>query len=163
MIHPKLHWRTHWHGALINNNSSPNQNGERCLSSLSLRLLTLRLLTAIELAGPLFKGLEELMRTLQSDDIEASSSTELSTGEQVAASAHRILAGRYLTPAATACYIRAALRSYATSMKGEMVLKPGGGVALGAGLGEEWKGKVHGDVAYETFVALGQPAWPTKA
>lgn len=103
------------------------------------------------------------MHTLQADDVAASGTTQLSTGEQVADSAYRILAGRYLTPAATNCYIRAALRSYASVMKDGVTLKPGGGVGPGSGLEKGWQKHVHGDVAYETFVAFGQPVWPPQA
>lgn len=101
------------------------------------------------------------MLALQDEDSVPMSWNHVSTGERVAASAHRILHGRYLTPAATACYIRAAIRSYASAQVGTPPsLRSGAGVAPGSGVGDKWKEKVHGDVSYETWLQLGQPKWP---
>lgn len=110
---------------------------------------------------------------LQAEYSAPLSSNRLTTGERVAVSAHRILHGRYLTPAATACYVRAAIRSYASAQTDTPPsLRPGAGVAPGAGvpvrvgiapgegITEKWEEKVHGDVSYETWLQLGQPKWP---
>ncbi|CAO1628374.1 unnamed protein product [Parajaminaea phylloscopi] len=166
----KQEWTQHFHPALITQPRHPDNN-------------------VIENPGQLFEGLGELMQSLQASDRQAHARGAVSEGQRVAINANRTLTQRYLTPAATACYLRAALASYnsildrkswrsppslSSSSPGSRpftaagpLLVAGGGVKPGAGAGE-FKGPklkelhLQGDIAYTTWIALGQPEWPPK-
>lgn len=154
----RLEWTQHFHPALIGATDHADRN-------------------IIEMSGPLFEGLGSKIKELQAQDRRSlkswvSSAPPSSEAATVAANAHRTLTQRYLSPAATACYIRAALHSYSTAMdraswnKGRGPrLVPGGGVKPGAGAGD-FKGDrlkelgIQGDIDVDTWKFLGQPAWP---
>lgn len=73
----------------------------------------------------------------------------------------------YLSPAATACYTRAALRHYAASLnssswgaEGPSVL-PGQGIIPDISKGRPLD-KVSGDIEVGTWRLLGSPDWPPQ-
>lgn len=159
----ELEWTQHFHPALISDPSRPaDQN-------------------VIKSPGDLFQGLEGLARDLFKSDRDALASSSISTGQQVALNANRTLTNRYLSPAGTACYLRAALMSYnsvldrsswkANSWGGSPgpALKLGGGIRPGTGAGE-FKGsklkELHleemGDIQLSTWQLLGGPEWPPR-
>lgn len=158
----ELEWTQHFHPALI---SDPTRPGDQ---------------NVIKSPGDLFQGLEGLARDLFDSDRAASTSSlshsTLSIGQRVALNANRTLTNRYLSPAATACYLRAALISYNAvldrrswpSANGPQ-LKLGGGIRPGTGAGDN-KGPnlahLHleemGDVQLATWQLLGGPEWPPK-
>lgn len=157
IMHP-LEWEQHFHPALISDSASPDQNH-------------------IKLSGEFFENLPQTMHSLIQEEIDVQGSvlsvtrSATTTGERIAKNAKRTLTDRYLTPAATACYIRAALLSYSRMMdRGSWpggqgpALVEGGGVKPGAGTD---KGTlkalgVTGDVEYGVWSNLGQPEWPPK-
>lgn len=165
----KLEWTQHFHPALVTGADHIDRN-------------------VIENPGHLFEGLGDLIQSLQRSDKETAmssfgqSSRQMSIGEQVAANANRTLTQRYLTPAATACYFRAAMASYNSVLdrsswsanRGYQQKQPagphlikGGGVKPGAGAGQN-KGSnlknlnLEGDIELTTWELLGQPEWPVK-
>lgn len=150
-------WTQHFHPALISNPSSSDQN-------------------VIQTPGSWFDELDSLAARLLDADEQAASSPSwigrrLSEGEKVALNANRTLSGRYLTPAATSCYFRAALLSYASVMdrkswpggKGPQV-KLGGGVKPGAGAANKdlKTMDLKGDIEWSTWELLKGPEWPVK-
>lgn len=172
----KLEWTQYFHPALISQEGHLDQN-------------------VIENPRELFEGLKDLIQSLQKSDREALYSTTptehlraMSIGERIASNANRTLTQRYLTPAATACYLRAAIASYNSvldrsswkstpasaglgggnhaNQEGPRVVL-GGGVKPGAGAGK-FKGpklkELHlkGDIEMTTWQLLGQPEWPPK-
>jgi len=145
----KLEWTQHFHPALNSNPESPHQN-------------------YVELPGKYFQNLEFGVKELWESDgksfqgTNSSNSNSVMAGEskqvlgmnpakQIADNASRTLRDRYLTPSATACYIRAALRAYSEVMIHEswgvngVELREGNGVEPGSGKGKNF-GK--GDVEY---------------
>ncbi|KAM0751090.1 hypothetical protein T439DRAFT_325245 [Meredithblackwellia eburnea MCA 4105] len=88
----ELNSEQHFHTAFDTDPNSPNQN----MIMLS--------------GGSSWDGLEETITKLEEDPERA---------ETIADNAWRTLHGRYLTPAATACYWRKALKAYASTMKYE--------------------------------------------
>lgn len=153
-----LEWTQHFHPALDASPTSPDQNH-------------------IALPGSYFENLPSTMKKLLQEENDAKSSVlsatrpSVTTGERIANNAKRTLTDRYLTPAATACYIRAALISYSKSLdrsswpnkQGPSLLE-GSGVKPGAGTpkGSLKDLGVHGDVEYGVWSNLGQPEWPPK-
>ena len=169
VAHP-LEWTQHFHPALNSNPQSRQQN-------------------YIELPGPLFAQLAETTRTLQetalipsTHDLSTTNSTALGLNppQRIAENAVESLRHRYLTPAATNCYLRAALKAYASVLKvdtwpregnaaawdegGVGILPkggPGGGVAPGGGKGKDLvKVGVKGDIEYGIWRLSGSPNWP---
>lgn len=164
----KLEWTQHFHPALISDVTKPTQN-------------------YIELPGPGFDGLEEAVRGLwESDGRQTGAVGAWNRAKQkgilgslsaraIADNARDSLRDRYLTPAATACYWRAALAAYGEAQqpstwtnktasadhhdKGPYVV-PGNGASPGHHLGGE--GGV-GDISYESWVIVGAPEWPHRA
>ncbi|GAC75232.1 endoplasmic reticulum protein EP58 [Moesziomyces antarcticus T-34] len=151
-----LEWEQHFHPALIATPNSADQN-------------------IIRLDGRYFEALPATMHELiQEEEASASAVTDfrrpgLTTGKRVATNAKRTLTDRYLTPAATACYIRAALLSYSAAMDRSSwpnhqgpALKEGAGVKPGAGTpkGSLKELGVTGDIEYGVWQNLGQPEWP---
>ncbi|UZJ52248.1 hypothetical protein CBS101457_001568 [Exobasidium rhododendri] len=147
-----LEWTQHFHPALDPYPDSPNQN-------------------FIELLGPGFEGLEEAAMELRSSDskrwfgVNKLTSIGKKTPLQVADNAARTLRDRYLTPAATMCYTRAALRHYADATdplswgeQGPQIL-PGQGVAPGSSKGAKM-GHLKGDIEVGVWRLLGGPNWP---
>ncbi|TKY84762.1 hypothetical protein EX895_005842 [Sporisorium graminicola] len=149
ILHP-LQWEQHFHPALISDPLSPDRNH-------------------ILLTGTYFENLPTTMQSLIAE--EAGLHYGETTGERVAKNAKRTLTDRYLTPAATACYIRAALISYSAAMvrtswpngKGPVVSE-GSGVKPGAGTNKGTLKElgVVGDVELGVWHNLGQPEWPPK-
>lgn len=154
----KLVWTQHFHPALIADPASPDQNH-------------------IQLPGTFFENLPTTMQSLIQEENDAKSAplsetrSGTTTGERIAANAKRTLTDRYLTPAATACYIRAALISYSKSLDRSSwpnrqgpALVEGSGVKPGAGTpkGSLKDLGVKGDVELGVWSNLGQPEWPPK-
>lgn len=90
------------------------------------------------------------------------------TARDIADNARDSLRDRYLTPAATACYFRAALRAYAESMdvkswgsdgEGPRV-RPGNGQSPGKDLGQPG---AKGDISYDSWFAADAGDWPPAA
>lgn len=149
----KLEWTQHFHAALDSNPQSINQN-------------------FIELPGKLFENLELGVRELWKSDgiqtpftssIDSSSYKVLgkNSAKQIADSASRILRDRYLTPTATSCYMRAALRFYSDVMvhstwgSDGVTLEKGNGVKPDSGRGKDLKGMgVVGDVEYGVWTLV---------
>lgn len=108
------------------------------------------------------------MRNLTASDAD---SRNPSLGQIVASNANRTLTNRYLTPAATMCYTRGALTSYASILdkssfangKGPRV-EYGGGVVPNSGVKpiHELKPLLHGDLSLTTWQLLDHPEWPPK-
>ncbi|SPO26657.1 uncharacterized protein UTRI_03948_B [Ustilago trichophora] len=147
-----LQWTQHFHPALISSPSSPDQNH-------------------ILLTGTYFETLPATMQTLIREETDSASSSGLTTGERIARNAKRTLTDRYLTPAATACYIRAALISYSNTLdrsswpnKQGPALVEGSGVKPGAGTskGSLKELGVKGDIELGVWQNLGQPEWPPQ-
>lgn len=124
--------------------------------------------------GHYFENLAPLMMNLSQADAASSrakSSAPPSLGQVVASNANRTLTNRYLTPAATMCYTRGALISYASALnktsfangKGPRVV-PGGGVVPNSGVKSvhELKPLLHGDLALTTWQLLDHPEWPPR-
>ncbi|GAC95771.1 hypothetical protein PHSY_003347 [Pseudozyma hubeiensis SY62] len=175
VAHP-MEWTQHFHPALNSDPKSRQQN-------------------MVELKGPLFAGLEETTKQLQASahissdkDLPRNYTTadgvlELNPPQRIAENAVESLRHRYLTEAATNCYLRAALRGYAGVLKKDtwpreenagawdesgagIVPKggPGGGVAPGSGKGKDLvKVGVKGDIEYGIWRLSGSPDWPPVA
>ncbi|KAJ1026024.1 hypothetical protein NDA18_003684 [Ustilago nuda] len=155
VITHELEWEQHFHPALISSPSSPDQNH-------------------IQLPGTYFENLAQTMQNLIREEIDAEGavlSRMATTGEKIAKNAKRTLTDRYLTPAATACYVRAALMSYGRMMDSRSwpggqaaELREGGGVKPGAGTDKATLKDlgVKGDVEYGVWCNLGQPEWPPQ-
>lgn len=162
IAHP-LEWTQHFHPALNNFTDSPDQN-------------------YVQLPGPFFEGLEEVVHELRVSDGFTESGPEKKIGkdgetiptvkilevngaQKIADNALRILRHRYLTPAATMCYTRAALRHYAESLNATSwnnlgpTLKPGQGILPGSSKGRIPPG-VKGDIEVGVWRLLGAPNWP---
>lgn len=108
----KMEWTQHFHPALIPDPSSPAQNFVELPESGT------------------FAGLEEVIRGLWESDNDPKAAASPGwfakamsppvaalgklTARQIADNARDTLRDRYLTPAATSCYFRAALRAYAS-------------------------------------------------
>ncbi|GAC95249.1 hypothetical protein PHSY_002824 [Pseudozyma hubeiensis SY62] len=146
----RLEWEQHFHPALVSDSTSPDQN-------------------VLVLQGEWFENLPSTMQTLIEE--ETISMGFITKGQTIASNAKRTLTDRYLTPAATACYIRAALISYSKSLDrgswpgGQGVrVEEGGGVAPGAGTNKGGLKElgVKGDVELGVWSNLGQPEWPPK-
>lgn len=145
-----LEWEQHFHPALISDVTSPDQN----------HLL---------LPGSYFEALPETIKSLIAQEV--SGTTALTTGQRIAANAKRTLTDRYLTPAATACYIRAALISYSSNLvrtswpdqQGPKLIE-GSGVVPGAGTSKGGLKQlgVKGDIELGVWSNLGQPEWPPE-
>ncbi|CAO1623710.1 unnamed protein product [Sympodiomycopsis kandeliae] len=88
----ELEWTQHFHPALIFA-EGVDQN-------------------VIKSPGNLFDQLEELANGLHTSDQQSIQENTMSIGQRIASNANRTLTNRYLSPAATACYLRAALISY---------------------------------------------------
>lgn len=170
IAHP-LAWTQHFHPALNSNSSSRQQN-------------------FIELPGPLFEGLEQTALELQqlsdvpsTQDVDGKSAAiGINSPQRIAENAVESMRHRYLTPAATACYVRAALRAYASVLSvdtwpkeenaaawdedGNAIVPhggPGGGVAPGGGRGKDLaKVGVKGDIEYGVWRISGSPNWPPQ-
>ncbi|SPO26218.1 uncharacterized protein UTRI_02494 [Ustilago trichophora] len=174
----KLEWTQHFHPALNSDPTSKEQN-------------------FVELPGPLFSALEETTLALQASahipanqDLppnyaKSSGGLGMNPPQRIAQNAVEQLRHRYLTPAATNCYLRAALKSYAQVLKvdtwprgegenaaawddgGVGILPkggPGGGVAPGGGKGKDlYKLGVKGDIEYGVWRLSGSPDWPPHA
>ncbi|SNX84763.1 uncharacterized protein MEPE_03472 [Melanopsichium pennsylvanicum] len=174
--HP-LEWTQHFHPALNSNPRSPEQN-------------------YVQLPGPLFSGLEETILALQKSadaptdqDVVYESSTTGRLGglgrnppQRIADNAVESLRNRYLTPAATMCYIRAALKAYSQVLNVDTWPRddtaaawdqggvgivphggPGGGVAPGSGKKADLKTLgVKGDIEYGVWRLSGSPDWPPQ-
>jgi hypothetical protein len=154
VITHNMTWTQHFHPAMISAEGDPDQN--IILSSNG---------------DGLFGDLAALMKKLRAEENQTLR-FGVSTAHQIALNAQRTLGQRYLTPAATACYFRAALLSYASVLdrtswpggKGPQ-LKRGGGVKPGAGAGDN-KGAeklkamhLEGDIELGTWELLGGPEW----
>lgn len=146
-----LEWAQHFHPALISEAGSPDQNH-------------------ILLPGRYFEHLPETMQSLIAEETSATAGLT-TTGQRIAQNARRTLTDRYLTPAATACYVRAALISYSAAMDRTSwpggqgpKLQEGGGVMPGAGTpkGSLKELGVKGDVELGVWSNLGQPEWPPQ-
>lgn len=143
-----LEWTQHFHPAINSEPNHPNQN-------------------IIVSPGQYFENLAPLMMNLS--DADASAAPSL--GQIVASNANRTLTNRYLTPAATMCYTRGALISYASALnkasfeggKGPRIV-PGGGVVPNSGVKsiKELKPLLHGDLALTTWQLLDHPQWPPR-
>ena len=169
VAHP-MKWTQHFHPALNADATSPQQN-------------------YVELPGPLFNRLEETTLQLQNtshipstQDLPATAKGVLRRNppQRIAENAVEALRHRYLTPAATNCYLRAALKAYASVLNvdtwpreenaaawdqgGVGILPhggPGGGVAPGGGKGKDLaKVGVKGDIEYGVWRLSGSPDWP---
>ena len=161
IAHP-LQWTQHFHPALDSDSKSPKQN-------------------FVELKGPLFEGLEEEIKALREiDDRGVGRDMKASTNSRnsplrIADNAQETLRDRYLTPAATMCYTRAALRAYAsvqntttwpvdpfTEVNGPAPQGgPGGGVVPSAAKGKDLAAMgVKGDIEYGVWRLLGSVNWP---
>lgn len=173
VAHP-MQWTQHFHPAL---NADPTSRAQNF----------------IELPGPLFNGLEETTRQLQNtagipieQDLQTTQGVAGALGvnppQRIADNAVESLRRRYLTPAATACYLRAALVAYAQVLKTDTWPReenapawdnggtgivphggPGGGVAPGGGRGKDLvKVGVKGDIEYGVWRISGSPNWPPQ-
>lgn len=157
IAHP-LEWTQHFHPALVSDPASTQQN-------------------YIELAGPLFNGLEQLMKGLQALDSNSTAMAGTNQPQKIADNAVQTLKQRYLTPAATMCYIRAALKAYASvlntdtwprdSATGESGPAPlgggGGGVVPSGGKDKNMAAMgVKGDIEYGVWRLSGSIDWPPK-
>lgn len=164
ITHP-LEWTQHFHPALNNFTDSANQN-------------------YVQLPGPFFEGLEEVVRELRISDGMTESEPEqkitkdgksvppikilkYNGAQKIADNALRTLRHRYLTPAATMCYTRAALRHYAESLNVTSWNNVGATVKAGHGiLPDTSKGRipsdVKGDIEVGVWRLLGAPNWPPK-
>lgn len=167
----RLEWTQHFHPAL---NPDPASGGQNM----------------VELQGPLFSGLKETVLALReganlTSDQEMGGSGALgrNTPQRIAENAVRTLRERYLTPAATNCYLRAALRGYAGVLRKDTWPRedgaaawgsggvgivphggPGGGVAPGGGKGKDLaKIGVKGDIEYGVWRLSGSPDWPPSS
>lgn len=165
ITHPLL-WTQHFHPALNNVSTSPDQN-------------------YIQLPGPFFGGVEETAKELQQADgvsgtgapadrlhrgllsnMMGMSYLGRNTPRGIADNAVRTLRNRYLTPAATMCYTRAALRHYGASLdaaswgpEGPYVL-PGQGIAPGVSKNTPKGEELKGDIEVGVWRLLGSPDWP---
>lgn len=156
----RLEWTQHFHPALDSNPKSKRQNFVQ-LPSVSD-----------------FGGLEETIKALWSmDDSEIQSqvgegdyisqakeigSVDRSGPRQIADRARDMLRDRYLTPAATACYYRAALRAYASVQDVNSWGADGTGPKLKPGNGLK-KDEEPGDVSFEMWMmGMRQAYWPPK-
>lgn len=162
IAHP-LEWTQHFHPALNNFTDSSNQN-------------------YVQLPGPFFEGLEEVVHELRISDGMTESEPErkmtkdgkiippvkilnYNGAQKIADNALRTLRYRYLTPAATMCYTRAALRHYAESLNTTSWNNVGPTVKAGHGiLPDTSKGRipfnVKGDIEVGVWRLLGAPNWP---
>lgn len=155
----RMEWTQHFHPALISDANSPLQN-------------------FIELPAFSFDGLEETVRALWHSDhdnaVKNATAAQLArtkyrtfdasrlTAKQVADNARDSLRDRYLTPAATACYYRAALRVYADLLQFNPTLREGNGNAPGKMLGTS--SDARGDISYDSWIVVGGKGdWPLKA
>ena len=174
VAHP-MEWTQHFHPALNSNPKSREQN-------------------MVELPGPLFAGLEQTTLQLQNSahipatqDLPSNMSTsgalKLNPPQRIADNAVETLRHRYLTPAATMCYLRAAIKAYAGVLKKDTWPReanaaawdeggvgivphqgPGGGVAPGGGKGKDLlKLGAKGDIEYGIWRLSGSPDWPPVA
>ncbi|SNX85055.1 uncharacterized protein MEPE_03764 [Melanopsichium pennsylvanicum] len=156
VIMHKLEWTQHFHPALIDAPTSPDQNH-------------------ILLPGSYFENLPSTVKQLIQEETDSKSAvlsantSSATTGQRIAENAKRTLTDRYLTPAATACYIRAALISYSHMLdrsswpnKQGPALVEGSGVKPGAGTpkGSLKELGVKGDIELGVWNNLGQPEWP---
>ncbi|PWN48707.1 hypothetical protein IE53DRAFT_333240 [Violaceomyces palustris] len=162
IAHP-LEWTQHFHPALNSDPTSPEQN-------------------IVQLPGPLFNGLEEeVLRLREMDKSGLGTSqgkvTPLSqnSARRIADNARQVLRQRYLTPAATMCYTRAALKAYASvqevktwpeskidGLRGPSPKDgPGGGVVPSGGKGKDMlKLGAKGDIEYGIWRLTGSIDWP---
>jgi hypothetical protein len=150
IVHP-MEWTQHFHPALNGNPYSPNQN-------------------YVQLRGPHFAGLEEAAVELRKVDAGFSTTKARrfighKTPEKVADNAVRTLRDRYLSPAATMCYTRAALRYYAKSLDVDSFGSEGVSLIPGEGIAPDIsKGKsmhhLKGDIEVGVWRLLGAPNWP---
>ncbi|KAK4702676.1 hypothetical protein P7C70_g3546, partial [Phenoliferia sp. Uapishka_3] len=108
--HP-LHWDQHFHAAFDSDPNSPNQN-------------------IVMLGGNDWEELPETMEFLEGNPERA---------KLIAENARRTLAGRYLTPASTACYWRRMLVEYAKTQK--------------------FKPQIGDGKDYESFMLMGRMWW----
>lgn len=153
IAHP-MEWTQHFHPALNANTSSPNQN-------------------YVQLPGPYFDRVEEAAKALQKADSTWSSSKDAhefigkQSPQQIGDNVIRIMRDRYLTPAATMCYLRAALREYAASLdvssweRDGITILPGQGVLPGTSRNAPMD-KLKGDIEERVWSLLGGPDWPRK-
>lgn len=180
ITHP-LQWEQHFHVALnsdpvpvsipsvIRTSSGPPTAVGLGWSSLFDDYEMTTTQNIVTLPGPLFDGLKETVRELRRDDAKA---------RTIARNAARTMRHRYLTPAATVCYTRWALRAYGIAMaeggytppgyasmtsereghrgNGQFVVRPGGGVRRPPG--DE---TTEGDVEYGSWIVLGMPERPS--
>lgn len=160
IAHP-LEWTQHFHPALISDVRDPRQN-------------------FVELPGPHFEGLEEVVRGLWDSDGRKRGSEGswmkargrgllgLQSARKIADNVRDGLRDRYLTPAAIMCYWRAALAAYgevqatstwntSNSETGPDVFPGNGDVSKGHSLGSA--GGV-GDISYENWNLIGAGDWP---
>jgi hypothetical protein len=159
MVAHKLVWTQHFHPALIGDPTSSDQN-------------------YVELPGPGFEGIEEAAYLLQESDGGAGANVTANLSvlrghilgkkdaQDVARNAVRMFRHRYLSPAATMCYTRAALRSYAkvlnrSSWGSEPFVRPGQGVGPDTRK-TRFTGDERGDVEVGIWRILGTPDWPPK-
>ncbi|KIS70076.1 uncharacterized protein UMAG_10184 [Mycosarcoma maydis] len=172
VAHP-MEWTQHFHAALNSNANSRQQN-------------------MVELRGPLFSGLEETVKQLQAtahipstQDLafnytNGGGALKLNPPQRIAENAVESLRNRYLTPAATNCYLRAAIKAYARVLKKDTWPReenaaawdvggvgivphggPGGGVAPGSGKAKDLAAlAVKGDIEYGVWRLIGSPDWP---
>ncbi|KAN0064640.1 hypothetical protein ACQY0O_002269 [Thecaphora frezii] len=154
IAHP-LEWTQHFHPALVSDPASRQQN-------------------FVELKGPLFEGLEEEVRRLQDVDRgRRSGGSGRNAPRTIADNAQRTLKERYLTPAATMCYTRAALQAYASVLErpswgqDPMDLEEGpfpqvgGGVVASGGRGKDLAQLgAKGDIEYGVWRLSGSIDWP---
>lgn len=170
----KLEWTQHFHPALNSDARSRGQN-------------------MVELTGPLFDGLQETVRQLQAaKDVDphqdlappppnrSSGALGINPPQRIAENAVASLRNRYLTPAATNCYLRAALKAYAGVLRKDTWPReenaaawdeagvgivpnggPGGGVVAGGGKGKDLHALgAKGDIEYGVWRLNGSPDWP---
>lgn len=144
----KLEWNQHFHDAIISDEHSADHN-----------VIQLK-------SGAYFESLPSQMQTLLHDEEQHPRS---SIGRTIADNAQRTLTNRYLTPAATSCYIRAALLSYNSVLdRSSWPTRDGPQVRLGSGIkpgAGTTKGSlkqlgVEGDIELGVWQNLGQPEWP---
>ncbi|SJX62208.1 uncharacterized protein SRS1_13055 [Sporisorium reilianum f. sp. reilianum] len=171
VAHP-MEWTQHFHPALNADPYSREQN-------------------MVELAGPLFDGLEQTTLQLQNTahipaaqdlalNVSAQGALRLNPPQRIADNAVESLRHRYLTAAATMCYLRAAIRAYAGVLRKDTWPRepnaaawehggvgivphhgPGGGVAPAGGKGKDLaKLGVKGDIEYGVWRLSGSPDWP---
>jgi hypothetical protein len=130
----------------------------------------------VQLTGHGFEGIEEATKELQEADRAGWSilarKNYMYSGKKtpldIANNAKRTLRDRYLTPAATMCYTRAALRQYAKVLNGPSwgpkgpQLLPGHGVAPDISKGKSMA-HLKGDIEVGVWRMLGGPEWPPAA